>query len=82
MAFSVTQALAINPAGTIVGNYTDVNSTLHGFILPPGATIPTALDVPFTGATGTAARAINPTGVITGYYFDANNIGHGFLRIP
>jgi hypothetical protein len=84
--FPTTHVFAINPGGTIVGDYTDASGTLHGFFLPPGGTF-TPIDFPGSTVGGTAARAINPAGVITGYYFTIDPITfvityHGFLRTP
>jgi uncharacterized membrane protein len=54
----------INPAGDIVGAYTDAVGMQHGFLLSGGQY--TTLDVP--GATSTVARGISPSGDIVGSY--------------
>jgi hypothetical protein len=68
---------AINPAGTITGNYGDANGTIHGFLRAPDGTF-TTLDLP--GTTYTLPQAINPAGTITGFYL--GGYAHGFLRAP
>lgn len=54
----------INPAGDIVGVYTDAVGMSHGFLLSGGQF--TTLDVP--GAVSTTARGISPGGDIVGQY--------------
>ncbi len=66
-----TTAFGINPAGDIVGTYTDAIGGQHGFLLSRGQF--TTIDVPgpLVGATGslpTAARGINPAGDIVGSF--------------
>jgi hypothetical protein len=66
-----TTAFGINPAGEIVGTYTDAVGGQHGFLLSGGHF--TTIDVPgsLVGATGTLptlARGINPTGEIVGSF--------------
>lgn len=65
-----TTAYGVNPAGDIVGTYTD-SLGQHGFLLSGGQFI--TIDVPgaLVGATGTlptAARGISPTGDIVGSF--------------
>jgi hypothetical protein len=76
-----TSPSAINPAGTITGNYVDLATfQYHGFLRARNGKL-TSFDLPFPGAYYPTPSAINPAGEIAGYYFDA--IGtHGFLRIP
>ena len=70
--------LAINPAGTIIGTFFDVNFVTHGVIRAKDGAI-TTFDVP--GAlNGTEAVAISPEGAITGIYTDGSFVSHGFLR--
>jgi len=69
---------AINPEGTITGNYNDANSIAHGFVRTAGGTIVT-FDAP-NQVYGTYAAAINAEGTVTGYYYDANYDSHGFVR--
>jgi uncharacterized membrane protein len=54
----------INPAGDIVGAYTDAVGMSHGFLLSGGQF--TTLDVP--NAVSTSAGGINPAGDIVGSY--------------
>src|SRR5262249_39538762 len=69
--------VGINPAGVVVGGWTDPNcADFHGFLRAPDGTF-TSFDVP--GAQDTAPSAINPAGTVVGDYFDASGI-HGFLR--
>jgi hypothetical protein len=78
----LTEALAINPAGTIAGGYLDASNVVHGFLRVPDGTF-TTFDAPGAGTgigQGTIAFSINPAGAITGYYIDGGNVPHGFLR--
>lgn len=66
-----TSAQGINPAGDIVGTYTDAVGKQHGFLLR-GADFQT-IDVPgalagVAGTLPTVARGINPSGEIVGNY--------------
>ncbi len=70
-----TNALGINEAGDIVGNYTAPDRIVHGYLLRAGQF--TTIDFP--GAMATAAWAINRTGAIGGWYDDASRKRHGFL---
>ena len=73
----------INSAGTIVGNYSDANNAIHGYLRSPDGTF-TTIDAPnaFQGANspGTFITHINARGAIVGYYFDAQGTRHGFVR--
>jgi hypothetical protein len=70
---------AINPAGTIAGDYIDASGVSHGFLRARDGTF-TTFDPP--GSTNTYPFDINPAGVIAGYYSDASGGSHGFLRRP
>src|SRR2546422_814459 len=70
-----TDALGINAAGQIVGNYGD-GSNVHGFLLTNG--LYATLDDP-SGPHGTYASGINGNGQIVGYYYDGTFGVHGFL---
>ena len=75
-------AACINPAGAIVGFYTDASDVLHGYVRVPGGTI-TTFDAPGAGTgpgQGTLPASNNPAGTITGSYIDATDVNHGFLR--
>lgn len=66
-----TTAQGINPAGNIVGAYTDAAGHQHGFLLSRG--VFTTIDVPgeLMGGNGvlpTIARGISPSGDIVGSY--------------
>ena len=72
---------AINPAGTIAGNYIDANFECHGFVRATNGAI-TTFDAPDAGTglfQGTIPFGSNPAGAIVGYYIDASNVFHGFL---
>jgi hypothetical protein len=76
-----TQALAITPAGTITGFYTDASSVNHGFVQDKHGGF-TTFDAPGAGTgpnQGTTAFTSNPAGVIVGSFLDASNAYHGFL---
>jgi probable HAF family extracellular repeat protein len=68
----------INPAGEIVGYFTDVANHTHGFLLVNGAY--TVIDFPGTGVVATQIRGLNAEGDIVGQYTDSNGV-HGFLAI-
>jgi hypothetical protein len=74
-----TMAHAINPAGDIVGVYSDSSNGVHGFLRARDG-IFTTFDAP--GAVGTNAYSINPAGAIAGFYPDSSHVVHGFLRTP
>jgi hypothetical protein len=79
-AVNGTYPQAINPAGTVTGNYSDADFVTHGFLRSLDGTI-TTFDIP--GAAGyTNPEAINPTGTITGDYADINGVFPGFVRSP
>jgi hypothetical protein len=62
-----TCALAINPAGEIVGQYKRADGIFHGYLLRNG--VFTSIDFP--GASSTfAAMGINEQGDIVGSYFN------------
>ncbi|HXY50174.1 MAG TPA: hypothetical protein VEI01_12040 [Terriglobales bacterium] len=65
----------INARGDIVGNFTDVDGTGHGFLLRQG--VFSVIDFP--GASFTAARSINARGDIAGRFSDANGNQHGYV---
>ena len=61
---SETQAIGVNDAGQIVGDYFDAASVEHGFVSSGGTF--TAIDFP--GAIGTSAAGINAAGDIVGVW--------------
>lgn len=80
---TTTRPIAINDAGTIVGNYSagslTAGFTRGGFIRTPDGVIET-FDV--TGSDDTDPEQINSAGFIVGNYDDAEGLRHGFLRTP
>ena len=70
-----TQAIDVNDAGTIVGDYFDAASVEHGFVSSGGTF--TAIDFP--GAKSTAVGGINANGDVVGGYTDTAGVTHGFL---
>lgn len=83
-----TRGYAINPAGEIVGFYTDNSARCHGFVRAPNGTF-AQIDAPDAGRgpfpQGTfpsefTPMGINPGGAITGFYVDASSVQHGFVR--
>jgi hypothetical protein len=75
-----TEPVAINPAGTITGFYTDAMGITRGFLRAARDGTLTTFDP--LGSQATIANGINPAGAITGTFFDAGFTAHGFLRIP
>src|ERR1700693_554074 len=83
-----TRAYAINPAGEIVGFFTDNSAHCHGFVRAANGTF-TQIDAPDAG-TGPSPQGtfpseftpmgINSPGQITGFYVDASSVQHGFVR--
>ena len=66
-----TSAIGINPAGEVVGTYTDAAGHQHGYVLSGGQFI--TIDVPgelagVGGTLPTVARGISPSGEIVGTY--------------
>ena len=62
-----------------MGFYSDSTTGIEHGYLKNGATL-TTIDVPFAGATNTAARGINDAGQVVGSYSDASGGVHGFLK--
>ena len=72
------QAYGINPAGEIVGFYTELaTNRVRGFVRDKweGLTFP----IDFPGAVNTAVRRNNPRGDLVGSYTDPLGTQHGFL---
>ena len=83
-----TRAYAINPAGQIVGFFTDNSARCHGFVRAPNGTF-TQIDAPDAGTgpfpQGTfpsefTPMGLNSGGAISGFYVDASGVQHGFVR--
>jgi probable HAF family extracellular repeat protein len=73
----LTEAVGLNDRGQVVGDYRDASTgVFHGFVWDAG--VFSTIDVPFAGATSTAAQGINRFGAIVGFYDDASG-RHGFL---
>ncbi len=71
----------VNPAGEVIGLFTDGDYVFHGYLRAANGTI-TTLDDPDAGTAaeqGTSGLAINASGVIAGTYADANSVLHGFI---
>lgn len=69
-----TEALGINNLGQIVGEYTDINGNLHGYLLDNGTYWTIDINSP---NSQTEALGINNNGDIVGTYIDGG-IGKGF----
>ncbi len=86
-----TAAASINLWGAIVGDVTDDNGGVHGYLRATDGKF-TEFDAPganpspgypclyFVG--GTCPAAINDLGVIAGWDGDVNGVFHGFVRTP
>jgi uncharacterized membrane protein len=74
---TISEALGIS-RGRIVGDFTDVDGNVHGFLLEQG--VFTTIDVP--GAAATLPAGINRKGHIVGIYTDSAGNAHGFLAVP
>ena len=75
----LTDPLAINNLGTVVGSFYDERYKRHGFVRTRDGQITT---IDFPGAISTQFFGINDLGAITGWYVDASFVAHGFLREP
>jgi hypothetical protein len=74
-----TEAMSINPAGTITGDYCDTTAC-HGFLRAKDGRF-TTFDIP-DAVDGIIPFSISGADAITGTYADANFVFHGFLRAP
>jgi hypothetical protein len=68
----------VNPAGAIVGSYSDGTGS-HGFLLENGEF--TSILYPGAGPTVTVVNGINAGGVMAGRYVDSTGT-HGFVASP
>jgi len=73
-------ATCINDLGQITGWYVDTSGVVRGYERSSRGKF-TALDVPFTGATGTYPISINNSGEIVGAWTDSDGNSHGFTLI-
>jgi uncharacterized membrane protein len=92
---SATWGWDINPAGEVVGQYTDAAKATHGFLLilpesnltfgiTPVASAGTSyrlISIDYPGAQTTYAYGINASGHIVGAYIDSSGKRHGFLLV-
>jgi len=69
----------INPAGDVVGSYTDANHVARGFLRTADGAIVTFAYPNCIGAQFGPATFINPAGVITGNCVDAGFASRGFV---
>jgi hypothetical protein len=72
----ITVALAVNPAGEVVGTYLDRTNVRHGYQWSQGRF--TSIDFP--GALQSTADGINAEGDIVGGYLDSAGAVHAFFR--
>lgn len=75
-----TQALGVNDKGDIVGFYTDVGGTQHGYIDNGG--VFTSFDAPGAVAGTTTINGVNDKGDIVGFYTTASDTVVGFVGTP
>ena len=68
-------ASTVNPAGAVVGAYTDNVGNGHGYLLDHG----TFTTIDFPGAASTFGGGGNAEGDIVGEYNDTAGVGHSFL---
>jgi hypothetical protein len=68
-------ASTVNPAGAVVGSYTDNAGNGHGYLLDHG----TFTTIDFPGAIFTFAGGGNAEGDIVGEYVDTAGVAHSFL---
>jgi hypothetical protein len=81
---SLTELLAINPSGTMVGDFSNQTTFYTGFIRTPDGSF-TTIDAPGSVACGggTVAVAINPAGAVAGITQDPTcSVPLGYLRTP
>jgi probable HAF family extracellular repeat protein len=75
----LTEALAINDAGLVVGDYrSGADRQFHGFLYDSVARTFTTVDVP--GATLTALTGVNNRGQLVGGFVDAGGQRHAFRQ--
>src|SRR5215469_12401147 len=72
----ITVALAVNPAGDVVGTYLDPTNVRHGYQWSQSRFI----SIDFPGALQSTADGINAEGDIVGGYLDSAGAVHAFLR--
>jgi probable HAF family extracellular repeat protein len=65
----------MNNQGEVVGDFTDANGVMHGFIDRNGHM--SQIDAP--GATSTTINGLNREGRIVGFFMDANGNTNGLV---
>jgi probable HAF family extracellular repeat protein len=79
-----TQAFGCNDNGDIVGQFTDANGELHGFIYHDGRfrqfDAPGSSQVPVFGVQGTLINGIDGLGDIVGFFSDGKSNVNGFVE--
>jgi hypothetical protein len=74
---TLTEAVGLNDAGLVVGDFRDAGGVFHGFIYNPATQTFTTIDAP--GAVTTALAGINTQGQAVGFFLDAAFQAHGIL---
>jgi hypothetical protein len=75
-----TMPISMDPAGDIVGYYSDANNVYHGFIRTPNGTL-TVIDETHAlqgYRSGTIVTGVNSAGMVTGYYNVQTGTGNNY----
>jgi hypothetical protein len=72
-----TECWDINNTGSVVGDYVDAKSIVHGYIYDIATAAFTEITPP--GSLYTVVYGVNDSNVVIGYYLDKNNDSHGFI---
>jgi hypothetical protein len=82
-ATGFTEVLAINPSGTIVGDYSTPTISYAGFIRTPDEKVTTITIPNSCPGNSIPTGGIDPAGEVAGVYSDSTCSGtHGYLRTP
>jgi hypothetical protein len=73
----LTEAIGMNDAGVVVGDYRDGRGMFHGFHYDSTTKQYSTIDWP--GAKSTSLTGINNRGQMVGFFFDAQTRFHGFV---
>jgi hypothetical protein len=77
-----TEGLAINPSGTVVGDFCNQTTCFTGFIRASDGSF-TTIDIPGACSGQTIPLDINPAGVVIGTVPDAScRVLHAYVRFP
>jgi hypothetical protein len=76
-----TQALGLNNAGQVVGDYVDAGGFMHGFVYYVATGTYQSVDDP-NGIGTTTINGINDGGRLVGFYVDASHNTDGFVGSP